>query len=237
MFLRIESVINKPLRSATGSWMAEVDGMAKGTHMHSVMALLSDDESYRVLAAIRMDHDPKLPTEKWCLLMHTRGGGGGQRDLGGSVFKERHITSPSRRNRNGHRHRKQGLDEGDLRFFEAERSQSRDRSAGLNHPNSSFVSPSSQKFDMNPSYYQRTPGRPMSLLNNPTVGLTLSNEGGTGSKALSSSSATTMSQTTRSQNTICSNFRNGDCKFGNKCRFKHTVGVGLESTASTNEQK
>ena len=49
MFLRIESVINKPLRSATGSWMAEVDGVDKGTHMHAVMALLSDDESYRVL--------------------------------------------------------------------------------------------------------------------------------------------------------------------------------------------
>ena len=239
MFLRIESVVNKPLRSATGAWMAEVDRAEKGTHMHEILALLTDEEAFRVLAAIRMDHDPKAPLEKWCLLMHNKGNGTGQRDLGGPVLKERHITSPSKRNKLGYKNRspRLGTDEGDIRFFEMERSLSRDRNDG--HPSSmsalSYVSPALQRYDPTPSYYQRS-GRPMSLLNNPTLGTPSHTEGTSLKTSMSSSS--TSGQVTRSQNNIvCSSYLRGDCKFGSKCRYKHPVGVGLESTTPTNDQK
>jgi hypothetical protein len=64
LFLKVESVISRPLRSATGAWMAEVERVDKGSHMHSVLSLLTDDEAFRVQAAIRMDHDIKNPHEK-----------------------------------------------------------------------------------------------------------------------------------------------------------------------------
>ena len=237
MFLKIEAVINKPLRSATGAWMAEVDGVEKGTHMQSILSLLSDDEAYRVLAAIRMDHDPKSPHEKWCLLMHNRGTGTGQRDLGAASFKERHIVSPSRRIRNGNRRiTRQGADDGDIRFFEMERSQSRDRYDGAVQPLSTpYTSPSVQRYDMNPTYYQRTPGRPMSLLNNLTLNFTPGIAGGGGVKTRSSGT-TTLNPPRVQSNQLCSNHQKGECKYGSKCRFKHEVGVGLESTTSTNDQ-
>jgi hypothetical protein len=236
MFLRIESVVSKPFRSATGAWMAEVDRAERGTHMHEILALLTDEEAFRVLAAIRMDQDPKSPQEKWCLLMHTRGNGTGQRDLGGPVLKERHITSPSKRNKFGNKHRspRLGTDEGDIRFFEMERSQSRDRNDGTTAPISttSYVSPAFQRYDP-PSYYQRS-GRPMSLLNNPTLGTPTQSEG----SSLKPSGISTISQGTRSQSTaVCSSHLRGDCRFGSRCRFKHPVGVGLESTTPTNDQK
>ncbi len=239
MFLKIEAVINKPLRSATGAWMAEVDGVEKGTHMHSILSLLSDEEAYRVLAAIRMDHDPKTHHEKWCLLMHNRGTGTGQRDLGPAIVKERHIVSPSRRIRNGNRRlSRYGADDGDIRFFEAERSQSRDRLEGaVQTPSSSYNSPSVQRFDMNPAYYQRTPGRPMSLLNNPTVSVTPVNAGVPGVKHRSSASTSTLNLVSKAlNNPVCTNYQKGDCKYGSKCRYKHEVGVGLESTSSSNDQ-
>jgi hypothetical protein len=239
LFLKIESVINKPLRSSTGAWMAEVDKVGKGAHMQSILARLSDEEAFRVLAAIRMDSEPKASQEKWCLLMHTRGGGTGQRDLGDSTLKERHIVSPSRRSKNGQRRSsKLGSDDGDIRFFEMERSQSRDRYDGpAPGPPAPYVSPSIQRFDMNPSYYQRTPSRPMSLLNNPLLNLAPGSMAGPGSISVSGSSATVTSQFTRSHNSVCSNFLRGECKFGLKCRYKHPVGVGLESTTSPNEEK
>ena len=207
--------------------------------MHSILSLLSDDEAYRVLAAIRMDHDPKSQHEKWCLLMHNRGTGAGQRDLGSATFKERHSVSPSRRIRNGNRRMsRHGADDGDIRFFEADRSQSRDRlEEVVKTPSSSYNSPSEQRFDMNPSYYQRTPGRPISLLNNPTVISTPVNAGVPGVKTRSSSSTTTLNLVSKAlNNPVCSNYQKGECKYGSKCRFEHEVGVGLESTAPTNDQ-
>jgi hypothetical protein len=171
--------------------------------------------------------------------MHTRGGGTDQRDLGVQFLKERHIVSPSRRSKNSHRNRssRQAQDEGDIRFFEMERSQSRDRNEGPPFPPPpNYISPPFQRYEGDVAH-QRTPARPMSLLNNPSLGTTTANLEGKVPSALSSSSATTLSQGARAQSLSCTNFLKGECRFGSKCRFKHIVGVGLESTTITNDQK
>ena len=98
--------------------------------MVDATSCLNDEEMNRSMAVIRMDMDPGDSFSKWCILMYTKGNGNMSRVSSEVAIRERHIVSPTRRNRKTGKGRfKQFIDECNLRFDRptAERSESRDK--------------------------------------------------------------------------------------------------------------
>jgi hypothetical protein len=184
--------------------------------------------------------DGGTSSEKWCLLMNNRGAGTGQRDAGSALIRERHIVSPTKRNRVPSKLRtsRSLQDESDIRL-EAERSMSRDRDDRTSKE-AAYVSPALQRYDYGANQF-KTPNRPMSLLNNPTrLGSSIGDSGHYGSSNNSHHPPTptfAQSGVKLSNQQVCINFSKGTCKHGLSCRYKHVVNAGLESASTTNDQK
>ena len=99
LFLRVDNIINKPLRTAPGAWMMEIDRQPRGTHMRQIMVALNDDEYLRTMAIIRMDPDRRNPEfDKWCILMLSKGRSHEPyREIGPVLMREKSIVSPTKR--------------------------------------------------------------------------------------------------------------------------------------------
>jgi hypothetical protein len=131
-FLKIDSIVNRPLRSSPDACILEIDRYQKGAHMIDLLRILGDDEASRTSAVIRMDNDWKNPDfDKWCILLTRKGAvKDGFRDPSGILIREKSLTSPTLRNKQLNKGPSYE-DEGNIRFFdntERGRSLSRDRS-------------------------------------------------------------------------------------------------------------
>ena len=134
LFLRVDNIINKALRTAPGAWMMEIDRYPRGTHMRQIMVALNDDEALRTMAIIRMDPDRRnLEFDKWCIIMLSKGRSHEPyREIGPVLMREKSIISPTKRLKFIGKSRvqtRQTEDEGNLRFFddiETSRSESRE---------------------------------------------------------------------------------------------------------------
>ena len=73
LFLKVESVANRPFRSAAGAWSAEVSGILFGADMKEVLEAMTDDQAARLVAVLRKPLD-KSKQAKWTLLLSSKGG-------------------------------------------------------------------------------------------------------------------------------------------------------------------
>jgi hypothetical protein len=235
LFRRVDTVVNRLLRSASGSWMIEIDGVPKGSSMVEVLALLNDDEVSRAMALVRMDSEYRTnQMEKWCILMYTRGNGTVSKEVGSATIREKHIVSPTRRERKtGKWKSRHPLDECNLRFFEktgGERSESRDRVDPPTWP----IAPSGPTSSMAPSYQPQARSRPVSLLQSP-VQSNLQVIGG--SKGGNIGSSQNVDHSLVHGKKKCSHFVRGFCRDGMSCKFLHGAGGELDHSSINNDQK
>ena len=96
LFLRLESVVNRPFRASPGAWAAEVTGWLSGADMKGVLDALTDDQAARLVAVLRQTVD-RDKAAKWTILMSCRGGPTEGAYVGGLSFKEVPMGSPTRR--------------------------------------------------------------------------------------------------------------------------------------------
>ena len=96
LFLRLESVVNRPLRASPGAWAAEVTGGLSGADMKGVLDALTDDQAARLVAVLRQTVD-RDKAAKWTILLSGRGGPTEGAYEGGLSFKEVPMGSPTRR--------------------------------------------------------------------------------------------------------------------------------------------
>ena len=121
LFLRLDQVLNKPFRSATNSWMMEVDNCPRACHMMVVIDRLKEAEAKKAYAVIRIDSNKRTSdVEKWCVLLDSRAHTNGEmREEGTIMLKESAIISPTRRrSRASSKSFIKWDDEVNLRFFD-----------------------------------------------------------------------------------------------------------------------
>jgi hypothetical protein len=260
LFLRPDSVINKPFRSSTNSWILEADNCPGACNMSYVLDRLVDAEAKKTFAVIRMDCDrPSNEWNRWYVLLDSRVHHTNEARMDGPMLlREKAMVSPSKR-----RFRAPGKppskwdDEGNLRFFEKQEGQrgdsrDRDRSASnsrgrsnggakvLTHSQPTSSTKPHNDWSNVPDYYKiEPPKRP--------VPLSLTSSPGVPSCNSSLSSLTTVSTFSSSSSKplvpkgpnlkeeveVCKQFALGNCIRGLLCNYRHEP-KEIKLTHSTN---
>jgi hypothetical protein len=260
LFLRPDSVINKPFRSSTNSWILEADNCPGACNMSYVLDRLVDAEAKKTFAVIRMDCDrPSNEWNRWYVLLDSRVHHTNEARMDGPMLlREKAMVSPSKRRfrapgkppskwddeGNPRFHEKQEGQRGDSRDRDRSASNSRGRSNGgakaLTHSQpTSFTKPHNDWSNV-PDYYKiEPPKRP--------VPLSLTSSPGVSSCNSSLSSLTTVSTFSSSSSKplvpkgpnlkeeveVCKQFALGNCIRGLLCNYRHEP-KEIKLTHSTN---
>jgi hypothetical protein len=165
LFLKLESVANRPFRSAPGAWSAEVSGVLFGADMKEVLEAMTDDQAARLVAVLRKPLD-KNKQAKWTLLLSSKGGPQEGTYLGGLSYKEATMGSPTRRAINTIRERTVARQSRDsLRDRQTSRSRSNSKDSTVLPPrprelNTNLIPGDMTRtpvaYDMRPTYYKES---------------------------------------------------------------------------------
>ena len=163
--------------------------------------------------------------------MYTKGNGNMSRVSSEVAIRERHIVSPTRRDRKTGKGRfKHFIDECNLRLDRptAERSESRDKN---DYSQRSLMGGAAASNLSAPSYYRETPSKSSvaSLLQSPYQGSSIGvNRRDQEVSVLPGSALTT---------SVCSHFMRSSCREGLSCKFLHPASSELDRRLNNNVRK